>query len=422
MSGPFRIVIAGGGIAGLSAAIALRGPNRQITVLEQSSLCKEIRALISLQPNASKILQSNWDLKNELHNAREMVDEGFRIHNTDGTLVNTIPLLAKPEYGSDRLLFHRKDLHDVLKDADVSPDREGGACHLAASIAGIVTLETGERIKADSIIGADGIHSVLRKYVLGSEPCAMPTGHSGGLLKSYRLMIPSDILEGKEPQFCAKINLRDPFTSMIVAHDCHMIIGPRRQGECLMVSHVIDLMIFWIIAADHHRPMNEDPHAKQSWVSKGDLEKMKKTFANFPTWVTDIFKHSPDLGLWQLRDLDPLVTWHRGRVILIGDATHDMLPTQGQGASQAIEDAEALGAFFEDVTEAPPFHSLTETLEDIFQSRYTRVSLIQAYSRQAAKPATDKGAKVVNMKPDEFMDYNCKYSGAKQWRLEQLAN
>jgi salicylate hydroxylase len=206
MSGPFRIVIAGGGIAGLSAAIALRGPNRQIAVLEQSSLGKEIGALISLQPNASKILQSNWDLKNELHNAREMVDEGFRIYNTDGTLVNTIPLLAKTEYGSDRLLFHRKDLHDVLKDAAVSPDREGEPTILRLAsrvvecdaVAGIVTLETGERIQADLIIGADGMrvpqdrntllcadqtitrHSVLRKYVLGSEPCAMPTGHSGG--------------------------------------------------------------------------------------------------------------------------------------------------------------------------------------------------------------------------------------------------
>ncbi|KAJ5656712.1 hypothetical protein N7507_008662 [Penicillium longicatenatum] len=157
-------------------------------------------------------------------------------------------------------------------------------------------------------------------------------------------------------------------------------MGPGRQGEvCGIVALVPD------------DQMSEDPHAKQSWVSKGYLEKMKKTFADFPTWVTDIFKHSPDLGLWQLRDL------HRGRVILIGDAAHAMLPTQGQGASQAIEDAEALGAFFEDVTEALPFHSLTETLEDIFQSRYARVSLIQAYSRQAAKPATDKGAKVVNM-------------------------
>jgi salicylate hydroxylase len=143
--------------------------------------------------------------------------------------------------------------------------------------------------------------------------------------------------------------------------------------------------------------MNKDPHAKQSWVAEGDLEKMMQTFADFPTWVKNIFKydskatriflrslltihkrHSADLGLWQLRDLvgspikfvlcssqvqDPLKTWHRGRVIIIGDAAHAMLPTQGQGASQAIEDSEALGAFFDEIIEPPSPDVLTKALE-----------------------------------------------------------
>ncbi|KAF5014958.1 hypothetical protein F66182_13875, partial [Fusarium sp. NRRL 66182] len=80
---PFRIVIVGGGIAGLTAAIALRGPDRQITVLEQSRLNKEIGALISLQPNASKIVYDTWKLGEELEDARSMVDEGFRVYSTE---------------------------------------------------------------------------------------------------------------------------------------------------------------------------------------------------------------------------------------------------------------------------------------------------------------------------------------------------
>ena len=162
---PFRIVIVGGGIAGFTAAIALRGNNRHITVLEQSSLNKEIGSLISLQPNASYIMESKWELKQELMEAREMVDEGFRIYNTDGDLVNTIPLLTKDKYGAERLLFHRKDLHEALKKAAVSSARAGDPVVVRVSsrvidcdvLNGTVTLDGGEIVEGDLIIGADGM-------------------------------------------------------------------------------------------------------------------------------------------------------------------------------------------------------------------------------------------------------------------------
>ncbi|KAJ5698061.1 hypothetical protein N7462_000066 [Penicillium macrosclerotiorum] len=385
---PFRIVIVGGGIAGMTAAIALRGPNRHITVLEQSRLNKEIGALISLQPNASKIVSSTWGLHHELKEARAMVDEGFRIYNTDGQLVNTVPLLTKTQYGADRLCFHRRDLHDQLKSAAISPDRAGEPVIIRVAtrvvdcdpLEGTVTLDGGEIVAGDLIVGADGI--MLRKHVLQEEPSPTLTGHS---VPAYRLMIPTEVLEKEVPEFCAKINPRDPFTSMIVAQNCRLVMGPGRQGE-----------VFGIVALVPDEQMNEDPASKQSWVSEGNLSQMLATFAEFPAWVTNIFKHSADLGLWQLRDLNPLETWHRGRVILIGDAAHAMLPTQGQGASQAIEDSEALGAFFDDMTQVPSLEALEKALEDIFQARYSRVSLIQTYSREAAKPAAVK--KTVTLK------------------------
>ncbi|KAJ5096576.1 hypothetical protein N7456_007297 [Penicillium angulare] len=403
----FRIIIVGGGIAGFAAAIALREPNRNITVLEQSSLNKEIGALISFQPNASRIIQSDWGL--DLQNARPMVDEGFRIYNTDGKLINAIPLLVKKEYEGDRLLFHRRDLHDNLKQHAMSDFSSGKGNPVEVRVAskvvkcdvlsGIVELETGEKLSADLIIGADGIHSVVRRYVLPEEPQPMPTG-----LSAYRLMISTEILEKEEPDFCSKINPREPFTSMIVAHNCRLIMGPGRQGE-----------VYGITALVPDEQMNEDPNAKQSWVAEGDLNKILQTFSEFPDWVTSIFKyeitdfplkdrcspiiqrHSSDLGLWQLRDLNPLAKWHSGRVVLIGDAAHAMLPTQGQGASQAIEDAEALGAFFEDISDPPSPEDISSILETVIQARYSRASLIQAYSRQAAKPGTMKGENTVTM-------------------------
>ncbi|KAJ5668506.1 uncharacterized protein N7477_007076 [Penicillium maclennaniae] len=181
-------------------------------------------------------------------------------------------------------------------------------------------------------------------------------------------------------------------------------MGPGRQGD-----------VYGVTALVPDERMNEDPNSGKSWVSEGSLEKMIEIFAEFPSWITNIFKHSADIGLWQLRDMDPLVTWYQGRVILIGDAAHPMLPTQGQGASQSIEDAEALGAFFEDVHQAPSLVQLDNVFKQIFQSRYERVSLIQWGSRQAAKLGTVKGEKTVTMSPAESMDYNCTYRGAKQW-------
>ncbi|KAL4981889.1 hypothetical protein BDW68DRAFT_195989 [Aspergillus falconensis] len=404
-SSPFRIVIVGGGIAGITAAIALRAPNRRITVLEQSRLNTEIGALISLQPNASKIVHETFELRKELEGAWGMVDEGFRVYSTDGELVNEVPLTTN-EYGASRIVYHRKDLHDALKKAALATDREGEAVEIRVSsrvvhcdpFNGIVKTENGERIEGDVIIGADGIHSVLRKYVLEDEITPLPTGHS-------------DVLEEHEPEFCSKINPRSPFTSMIIAHDCRLIMGPGRKGE-----------VFGIVALVPDERMNEDPNAKQSWVSEGSLAKMLDTFSEFPDWVLSVFKHSRDLGLWQLRDIDPLRTWYRGRVLLIGDAAHAMLPTQGQGASQAIEDAEALGAFFAEQADSPSVEKISSIFEDIFRSRHNRAGVIQEYSRQAARPGTSKGGKTVTMKPDEFMTFNCKYHGAKDWLRRQTAS
>jgi salicylate hydroxylase len=164
-SSPFRIVIVGGGIAGLTAAIALRAPNRRIVVLEQSRLNKEIGALISLQPNASKIAYDTFRLGSELEHARGMADEGFRIYSTDGELVNEIPLTIKVEHGGSRVVYHRRDLHDALKKAALSTDRDGEPVEIRVSSrvigcdpwGGSVYLENGEKVEGDIIIGADGM-------------------------------------------------------------------------------------------------------------------------------------------------------------------------------------------------------------------------------------------------------------------------
>jgi salicylate hydroxylase len=413
LSTPFQIVIVGGGIAGMAAAIALRRPGRRITILEQSRLITEIGATISLQPNATRILQHSWGLSDVLESAAGMVDCSFRIYNTDGRKVNEIPLPNHDKYGADRIMWHRQDLHMYLKSKATTKDGPGAPAILRASSrviecdprAGLITLEDGEKLGADLIIGADGIHSSLRSVVLGKKVTAKPTG-----ISAYRFMLPSSVLKEQASEFYDHISPHDPCTSMIMAHDCRLIMGPARGGD-----------LYSVVGLVPDERMNEDPDTAQSWVNAGDPEKMLATFDEFPPWTKDMLKLANEVGLWQLRDLDPLETWTRGRVILIGDAAHAMLPTQGQGASQAVEDAEALGAYFSNVTGTPSAERVTTILDQVFQCRYARASLIQRYSRESAKPATEKGNNQIKMRIDEFMDHNCSYQGARQWEKQQLA-
>ncbi|KAK8232708.1 hypothetical protein HDK77DRAFT_44726 [Phyllosticta capitalensis] len=404
----FRIVIVGGGIAGLCAAIALRGPNREILILEQSSLLREVGAAISLQPNASKILENSWGLGDKIPPSKKVVDHGFRIYSIDGQLVKDIPLVKKREYGADRVIYHRQDLHSMLKAAATSSDLPGKPAELRLSSrvidadceAGVVFLSDGTSVPGDLVVGADGIHSKLRKAVLGKIQNAIPTGVS-----AYRLMMPIEKLQGSE--FATKINPAEPFTSMMMGHDRRLVMGPCRGTED-----------YAIVALVPDKTLDVDT-SKTTWNTEASLDEVEKAFDVFPRWVTSIFQHSPAIGLWQLRDLDPLERWHRGRVILIGDASHAMLPTQGQGASQSVEDAEALGAFFEDVGSRTGAEAVERRLADVVRCRYERACLIQEYSRNAAKPATAQGAEgrsKVTLTTTEFMDYNCTYNGAKDWQ------
>ncbi|KAI8711661.1 hypothetical protein NCS52_01430200 [Fusarium sp. LHS14.1] len=398
-----HIVIVGGGIAGLAAAIALRHPNRRITVLERSRMLREVGALLSLQPNASKIV-SKWNLDSFLQKTEPLVDGGFRIFDADGKFVRELAFETS-QFGADRILYHRQDLQAALGDAATSEHLPGKPAKIRTASQvmsvdceeGVITLESGEEVHGDVIIGADGIHSVVRTAVLGEEKGALPTGTS-----AYRMLIPIEKLEGiSTPE--KLLDCHNPYTAMSMGHDRRVIMGPGRGGK-----------LYGIVALVPDEKLSEK--SSDSWVSPGSIDKLLEAYSDFPSWLHNIFRASPDIALWQLRDIDPLPRWVRGRAILIGDAAHAMLPTQGQGASQSIEDAEALQAFLADVQSRG---QVGAALNRVFDVRYERASLIQKFSREQAKPATDAASREVKLDPAQFLKYNCDYEGAVDWEDRQ---
>ncbi|KAL3440775.1 hypothetical protein BJX65DRAFT_314428 [Aspergillus insuetus] len=401
----FRIIIVGGGIAGLATAVALRGEGRAITILEQSSQLREIGAGISLQPNASKIVEDWWGLQSILHSKKCAADKGFRLFRSDGTLAKEITLNTQEKYGGSRMIYHRQDLLDALREAAVDPKRFGPPAKILTSqrvdkcdtTAGSVITTDKVALHADLIIGADGIKSTIRHCVLNRTQNAVKTG-----LSAYRFLIPMQHME-QAAEFTQYINPREEFTTMVLCHDHRLVMGPVRHGES-----------YSVVALAPDSDIREDA-SNTSWTSVGDPLRFFETFSDIPSWLVEPFRNITSMGLWQLRDLDPLETWTKGRAILVGDAAHAMLPTQGQGASQAIEDAEALGSFFEDIKSRPSQEQVTQRLANVFEARYQRATLVQKYSRQQARPATDANSIEIKLNTEEFAHFNYSYNGAKDW-------
>ncbi|CAD0108452.1 unnamed protein product [Aureobasidium uvarum] len=341
--------------------------------------------------------------------AKPTAERQFRILDTKGNIHMNIDMDGK-KYGADRMVYHRQDLHAALREAALSTELPGHPASIvtAAKVvscdceAGIVTLEDNSTYQGDLVIGADGIHSVIREAILkaGNHELVHPTPTG---VSAYRLLVETANLSSIN----VDSDIFDPkkqATTLIMGHDRRVIMGPARNGDLLGLVGMVP---------DEH--MHETSNAN-SWTTPGSLSKLLETYHDFPQWIKDIFAQAPDIALWQLRDIDALPAWVAGRCIIIGDAAHAMLPTQG--ASQSIEDAEALAAFFAPTTAKPTLPEISLALQNVFEARYQRASVIQAYSRQQAKPATEKGSVKVTLNPAEFLDYNCKYEGAVQW-LEQ---
>lgn len=199
-----------------------------------------------------------------------------------------VSLATMEKYGAERMMYHRLNMHTVLKLRATGNEFEGRPAVVRTSArvmecdcdSGIVALESGEQLSADLIIGTDGIKSVVRNAVLGKEGPVSRTG-----LSPYRFMVPVAQLE-KEKAFTKVIDPMESRTTKVVGHDRRLIMGPAR-----------DASIFGVVALVPDENMKESSD-ESKWVTRGSKAKMLESFDVSPEWAKQLLRLAEDPGLW----------------------------------------------------------------------------------------------------------------------------
>jgi salicylate hydroxylase len=306
---PLRIVIVGGGIGGIAAANALLRRGMQVRVYEQAAALAEVGAGVALQPNGIRMLQRLGFGDALARLGARLGDAQF--YGSDGSLIAPIwpaELAGQIEYYG----MHRADLLRML--VERLPTGIVKTDHTCIGFeqdgdGATVSFSNGVHVSADVVIAADGIHSTLQRFAAGPS-APLPSGSM-----AYRGVIPA-----------ASVAWPPGAMRIWLGADKHFLVYPVRAGALLNYVGFVPT----------------DQQMKESWSAPGDPAELAREFAGWAPVVEAIVTQVTTTFRWGLYDREPLSAWTRGRLTLLGDAAHPMLPHAGQGANQAIEDAVAL--------------------------------------------------------------------------------
>jgi salicylate hydroxylase len=315
-----KIIIVGGGIGGLTAALSLLRQGFDVDIYEQSQELREVGAGVQMGPNGSRVLHA-LGLKEALERIQFAPERReIRLWNT-GETWDWFELGTKAieRHGSPHLMLHRRDLHDLLIEA--VRREKADALHLGRKCIGITqggdqaeaTFDDGETVSASIVIGADGIHSRVRASLFGADAPEF-TG-----CVAWRGLVPFERL----PPGVS----RTAGTNWLGPHG-HVLHYPVRRGELLNFVGFVE----------------RDDWQVESWTVAGTTEELANDFRGWHADVQAIIENLDVPYKWALRVRPPMPRWSVGRVTLLGDACHPTLPFLGQGAVMAIEDGYVLAA------------------------------------------------------------------------------
>jgi salicylate hydroxylase len=312
-----QVLIVGGGIGGLAAALALARHGIPSQVIEQAAAFKEIGAGIQLGPNVFRMFEKLGLI--EPVSALAVFPENLIMFDSiTGEEVTRIPLgdAFRKTFHYPYALIHRADLHNVL----LAQCRKSNLIKLDAAqkivaveeIAGGVIAKTanGKDYRGAALIGADGLWSTIRQIVVG-DGRPKPAGHI-----TYRAVLPT----GEVPEKYRWRNM-----TLWAGEKVHFVLYPLRTGE-----------LYNLVAVFHSNRYEE------GWDSFGDPAELHERFAATCAPVRALLNKIESWRMWVLCDRPPIKEWSRGRITLLGDAAHPMLQYLAQGACMAVEDAVCL--------------------------------------------------------------------------------
>ena len=349
-----RVLIAGAGIGGLTAALALHQADIEAHCYEQARILREVGAGLLLGPNTVRVLRRlglDEALRPVVTVPRSLDSRDWK----DGSLLSRMPFadVAVARWGAPAYSVHRADLHDVLRTALRDEHLTLGARCVSVEEHGTevtITFADGRHATGDLLIGADGIHSVVREYVAG------PDRPVWSRQISWRGLTPGDVARE------AGLEVRQ-----------HSFWGPRRQFVTYYVS--AGGLVNWVSTAQ-----SDDDWQEESWSARGAREAVMAQVEGWHDQVRALIAGTESIFKWAVFDRPPLETWTRGRVTLLGDAAHPMMPFLGQGAAQSIEDGLVLARSLA-LHRGDPVHGTAA----YFAHRQERATAVQIASRNQGR-------------------------------------